>query len=200
MPAEGTTHDPEQGDELPLSAAEQEYLESLFWLYEAGFQMTGANLARAMQLTPPTVHEMFRRVEREGWGGARSGRSIQLPPGGAEQPFDRVRRRGARARGEPRGPPPDDRTVPHRRRGRPMGRRARGGREARVRDDPPLRVVRAHVGGGRHDLPARPSDQGARADGGRAARRLRRRREGDRPAPGERGRGSAALPQGPGRR
>jgi DtxR family Mn-dependent transcriptional regulator len=47
--------------------AEQEYLESLFWLFEAGLPMTGANLARAMQLSAPTVHEMLRRLERDGY-------------------------------------------------------------------------------------------------------------------------------------
>ena len=33
------------------TVAEQEYLETLFWLYEAGLPMTGANIARAMQLS-----------------------------------------------------------------------------------------------------------------------------------------------------
>ncbi len=47
--------------------AEQEYLESLFWLFEAGLPMTGANLARAMQLSAPTVHEMLQRLERDGY-------------------------------------------------------------------------------------------------------------------------------------
>ena len=49
-----------------LSAAEQEYLESLFWLYEAGLPMTGANLSRAMQLSAPTVHEMLGRLDLQG--------------------------------------------------------------------------------------------------------------------------------------
>jgi DtxR family transcriptional regulator, Mn-dependent transcriptional regulator len=47
--------------------AEEEYLESLFWLFEAGLPMTGANLARAMQLSAPTVHEMLGRLERDGY-------------------------------------------------------------------------------------------------------------------------------------
>jgi DtxR family transcriptional regulator, Mn-dependent transcriptional regulator len=47
--------------------AEEEYLQSLFWLYEAGLPMTGANLARAMQLSGPTVHEMLGRLERDGY-------------------------------------------------------------------------------------------------------------------------------------
>ncbi len=47
--------------------AEEEYLQSLFWLHEAGLPMTGANLARAMQLSGPTVHEMIGRLERDGY-------------------------------------------------------------------------------------------------------------------------------------
>ena len=49
------------------TVAEQEYLETLFWLFEAGLPMTGANIARAMQLSPPTVHEMVGRLERDGY-------------------------------------------------------------------------------------------------------------------------------------
>ena len=44
------------------TVAEQEYLEIMFWLEEAGLPMTGANIARAMQLSPPTVHEMIGRL------------------------------------------------------------------------------------------------------------------------------------------
>jgi DtxR family Mn-dependent transcriptional regulator len=47
--------------------AEEEYLQTLFWLQEAGLPMTGANVARAMQLSPPTVHEMIGRLERDGY-------------------------------------------------------------------------------------------------------------------------------------
>jgi DtxR family transcriptional regulator, Mn-dependent transcriptional regulator len=67
------------------TTAEQEYLESLFWLFEAGFPMTGANLSRAMQLSAPTVHEMLRRLERDGYihrGG--SGREIEFTESGRE--------------------------------------------------------------------------------------------------------------------
>jgi DtxR family Mn-dependent transcriptional regulator len=49
------------------TAAEEEYLQSLFWLQEAGLPMTGANLSRAMQLSAPTVHEMVGRLERDGY-------------------------------------------------------------------------------------------------------------------------------------
>jgi len=44
------------------TVAEEEYLQSLFWLEEAGLPMTAANVARAMQLSPPTVHEMIGRL------------------------------------------------------------------------------------------------------------------------------------------
>jgi DtxR family Mn-dependent transcriptional regulator len=49
------------------TVAEEEYLQTLFWLQEAGLPMTGANVARAMQLSPPTVHEMVGRLERDGY-------------------------------------------------------------------------------------------------------------------------------------
>jgi DtxR family Mn-dependent transcriptional regulator len=49
------------------TVAEEEYLQTLFWLYEAGLPMTGANLARAMQLSAPTVHEMVKRLERDAY-------------------------------------------------------------------------------------------------------------------------------------
>ncbi len=62
--------------------AEEEYLESLFWLFEAGLPMTGANLARAMQLSAPTVHEMLGRLERDGYVVRDSGRAIDFTPQG----------------------------------------------------------------------------------------------------------------------
>jgi DtxR family Mn-dependent transcriptional regulator len=66
------------------TAAEQEYLESLFWLFEAGLPMTGANLARAMQLSAPTVHEMLGRLERDGYIGRGAGRGIEFTNSGRE--------------------------------------------------------------------------------------------------------------------
>ena len=38
--------------------AEDEYLQTIYWLEEAGLPITGANIARAMRLSAPTVHEM----------------------------------------------------------------------------------------------------------------------------------------------
>jgi DtxR family transcriptional regulator, Mn-dependent transcriptional regulator len=71
--------------EHQVTAAEQEYLESLFWLYEAGLPMSGANLARAMQLSAPTVHEMLGRLERDGFIERTDGRKIQFTDTGREQ-------------------------------------------------------------------------------------------------------------------
>jgi DtxR family Mn-dependent transcriptional regulator len=67
-----------------VSAAEQEYLESLCWLYEAELPMTGANLARAMQLSAPTVHEMLARLERDGYIERTNGRRIAFTEAGRE--------------------------------------------------------------------------------------------------------------------
>jgi DtxR family Mn-dependent transcriptional regulator len=66
------------------TAAEQEYLESLFWLFEAGLPMTGANLARAMQLSAPTVHEMLGRLQRDGYIERTAGRAIDFTPSGRD--------------------------------------------------------------------------------------------------------------------
>jgi DtxR family transcriptional regulator, Mn-dependent transcriptional regulator len=71
--------------EHQVTAAEQEYLESLFWLYEAGLPMSGANLARAMQLSAPTVHEMLGRLERDGFIERTGGRKIAFTESGREQ-------------------------------------------------------------------------------------------------------------------
>jgi DtxR family transcriptional regulator, Mn-dependent transcriptional regulator len=66
------------------TAAEQEYLESLFWLFEAGLPMTGANLARAMQLSAPTVHEMLGRLQRDGYVARGADRAIEFTPSGRD--------------------------------------------------------------------------------------------------------------------
>jgi DtxR family Mn-dependent transcriptional regulator len=66
------------------TAAEEEYLESLFWLFEAGLPMTGANLARAMQLSAPTVHEMLGRLERDGYVARSAGRAIEFTDSGRD--------------------------------------------------------------------------------------------------------------------
>jgi DtxR family transcriptional regulator, Mn-dependent transcriptional regulator len=66
------------------TTAEEEYLETLFWLFEAGLPMTGANLARAMQLSAPTVHEMLGRLERDGYITRGADRTVQFTDPGRE--------------------------------------------------------------------------------------------------------------------
>jgi DtxR family transcriptional regulator, Mn-dependent transcriptional regulator len=66
------------------TVAEEEYLESLFWLFEAGLPMTGANLSRAMQLSAPTVHEMLGRLQRDGYVARGAGRPIEFTDAGRE--------------------------------------------------------------------------------------------------------------------
>jgi DtxR family Mn-dependent transcriptional regulator len=66
------------------TVAEEEYLQSLFWLQEAGLPMTGANVARAMQLSAPTVHEMIGRLERDGYITRDASKAIAFTESGQE--------------------------------------------------------------------------------------------------------------------
>ena len=66
------------------TVAEEEYLQTLFWLFEAGLPMTGANMARAMQLSAPTVSEMVGRLERDGYIVRNAERTIDFTPSGRE--------------------------------------------------------------------------------------------------------------------
>src|SRR3954471_9887576 len=65
--------------------AEEEYLQSLFWLHAGGLPMTGANIARAMQLSPPTVHEMLGRLEHDGYIVRGEDKSLRFTDTGREQ-------------------------------------------------------------------------------------------------------------------
>ena len=65
--------------------------------------MTGANVARAMQLSAPTVHEMVGRLERDGYITRAADKSISFTADGLEH---------AEAH---RPPPPADRALPDRR-------------------------------------------------------------------------------------
>ena len=58
--------------------AEEEYLETLFWLFEAGLPLTGANVSRAMRLSAPTVSEMLGRLERDGYISRDSDSAIEF--------------------------------------------------------------------------------------------------------------------------
>jgi DtxR family Mn-dependent transcriptional regulator len=74
------------------TVAEEEYLQTLFWLHEARLQMTGANVARAMQLSAPTVHEMIGRLERDGYITRAGDKSIAFTDSGREHAEGIVRR------------------------------------------------------------------------------------------------------------
>src|SRR2546428_11523091 len=54
--------------------------------------MTGANIARAMQLSAPTVHEMVGRLERDGYITRDKEKTIAFTPSGAERAEEIVRR------------------------------------------------------------------------------------------------------------
>ena len=74
------------------TVAEEEYLQTIFWLQEAGLPMTGANVARAMQLSAPTVHEMVGRLERDGYITRAADKSISFTDDGREHAETIVRR------------------------------------------------------------------------------------------------------------
>ena len=74
------------------TVAEQEYLEIMFWLEEAGLPMTGANIARAMQLSPPTVHEMIGRLTEDGYVERNPNKSLSFTESGREHASYIVRR------------------------------------------------------------------------------------------------------------
>src|SRR5687768_18392830 len=74
------------------TVAEEEYLQIMFWLEEAGLPMTGANIARAMQLSPPTVHEMIGRLERDGYVSRGEDKALSFTPDGRDHAEAIVRR------------------------------------------------------------------------------------------------------------
>src|SRR3954462_1073373 len=78
--------------EQHATVAEEEYLQTIFWLQEAGLPMTGANVARAMQLSAPTVHEMIGRLERDGYVRRAADRSLSFTDEGLEHASAIVRR------------------------------------------------------------------------------------------------------------
>jgi DtxR family Mn-dependent transcriptional regulator len=75
-----------------VTDAEGEYLQTLYWLYEAGLPMTGANIARAMQLSAPAVHEMIGRLERDDYITRASDKVISFTESGERTAQEIVRR------------------------------------------------------------------------------------------------------------
>ena len=71
-----------QGDQL--SEATQEYLESIYWLYESGIDRTQANLARALQVSQPSASEMLKRMSDEELVSRDDHKLIHFTPRGRE--------------------------------------------------------------------------------------------------------------------
>jgi DtxR family Mn-dependent transcriptional regulator len=76
----------------PATVAEEEYLQTLYWLQEAKLPLTGANMARAMQLSAPTVHEMIGRLERDGYITRGDDKAISFTESGLDHAEGVVRR------------------------------------------------------------------------------------------------------------
>ena len=74
------------------TVAEEEYLQIIFWLEEAGLPITGANIARAMRLSAPTVHEMLGRLESDGYVTRQDDRALAFTESGREHAAAIVRR------------------------------------------------------------------------------------------------------------
>ncbi|MGI8440089.1 MAG: metal-dependent transcriptional regulator [Thermoleophilaceae bacterium] len=74
------------------TVAEEEYLETMFWLDEAGLPLTAANVARAMRLSAPTVHEMVRRLEADGYVTRSEDKALAFTSTGHEHAAVVVRR------------------------------------------------------------------------------------------------------------
>src|SRR3954462_3537500 len=74
------------------TVAEEEYLQTIYWLQEAGLPITGANIARAMQVSAPTVHEMIGRLEVDGYVTRATDKSLEFTESGQEHAAHIVRR------------------------------------------------------------------------------------------------------------
>src|ERR687887_2882081 len=74
------------------TVAEEEYLQIIYWLQEAGLPITGANIARAMQVSAPTVHEMIGRLEADGYVTRGTDKSVVFTDSGQEHAAGIVRR------------------------------------------------------------------------------------------------------------
>jgi DtxR family Mn-dependent transcriptional regulator len=70
--------------EPQLSEATQEYLESIYWLYESGIERTQANLARALQVSQPSASEMLKRMSDDELVSRDGHKQIQFTERGRE--------------------------------------------------------------------------------------------------------------------
>jgi DtxR family Mn-dependent transcriptional regulator len=143
--------------------------------------MTGANVARAMQLSAPTVHEMIGRLERDGYITRGADKRSRFTDDGREHAEAIVRRHRLIERflTDVLGIPWDEVHEEAERLEHAMS---------------PVLEARmlAAIGDAKTCPHGHPIEPGTR-DRGRAARRRRGGREGDDPALRERGRGPAAL-------
>jgi DtxR family Mn-dependent transcriptional regulator len=74
------------------TVAEEEYLERIYWLEEAELPITAANIARAMQVSPPTVHEMVGRLLNDGFITRNADKSLVFTDDGRGRASRIVRR------------------------------------------------------------------------------------------------------------
>ena len=72
-------------EDQQVTDAEAEYLQVMFWLMEAEMAITAANIGRAMQLSAPTVHEMVKRLEGDGYVTRATDKSLSFTPRGLEE-------------------------------------------------------------------------------------------------------------------
>lgn len=86
-----TSHEPES-DLRPPSPAEARYLEVMGRLGRHESAVAGASIARSLGLSAPTVHEMLRRLEADGFIQRAESRGWRLTDTGRRQ-ADAVRRR-----------------------------------------------------------------------------------------------------------
>jgi DtxR family transcriptional regulator, Mn-dependent transcriptional regulator len=75
-----------------VTVAEEEYLQTIYWLMEAKLPITGANIARAMQLSAPTVHEMLGRLEADGYITRNDDKSLAFTESGHDHASAVVKR------------------------------------------------------------------------------------------------------------
>nr|MDQ3319773.1 metal-dependent transcriptional regulator [Actinomycetota bacterium] len=74
------------------TVAEEEYLQTMYWLREARLPITAANIARAMQLSAPTVHEMVGRLEADGYVRRDDDKSLDFTDSGHDHAAGVVKR------------------------------------------------------------------------------------------------------------
>jgi DtxR family transcriptional regulator, Mn-dependent transcriptional regulator len=75
-----------------VTVAEEEYLQTIYWLMEAKLPITGANIARAMQLSAPTVHEMLGRLEADGYVVRNDDKTLEFTESGHDHASAVVKR------------------------------------------------------------------------------------------------------------